>query len=107
MNIFAYPALFEKEEEGGYSVYFLDFSYAHTCGETLQDSIFMAMDCLGLVLYDLKIENKKLPRPSVLPAQPITSAPQIWENLNGDKTRFYMQIYIDLDEYIENTLCEK
>ena len=48
-NILIYPAIFRKEEKGGYSVFIPDLNNS-TCGENLQEAIYMAKD--------LKIENK-------------------------------------------------
>ncbi len=50
MAKYIYPAVFEKENEGGYSVYFPDLKGANTCGDTLEDAYNMAADCLGGLL---------------------------------------------------------
>ena len=49
----AYPACFFKEESG-YSVVFPDLNDLSTCGETLDESLRMAVDCLAGYLYWLK-----------------------------------------------------
>lgn len=52
-----YPALFEKEDSR-YNVTFPDLQEAITCGDTLEQAIEMAKECLGLCL-DVRKENKE------------------------------------------------
>lgn len=58
----AYPACFIKEENG-YSVLFPDLGTA-TCGETLDEAMWMAVDCLAGILYMMKKDGKTPPPPS-------------------------------------------
>lgn len=58
----AYPAVFVKEENG-YSVLFPDLNSA-TCGDTLQDALEMAVDCMAGLVYAAQEEKKPLPQPS-------------------------------------------
>ena len=58
----AYPAVFVKEENG-YSVLFPDLNSA-TCGDTLQDALEMAVDCMAGMVYTAQEEKKPLPQPS-------------------------------------------
>lgn len=48
-DIFIFPAVFSKDEDG-YSVYFPGIDGAFTCGETFEEAVFMAKDCLELNL---------------------------------------------------------
>ncbi|MBS5038294.1 MAG: type II toxin-antitoxin system HicB family antitoxin [Fusobacterium sp.] len=48
-DIYIFPAVFLKEEDG-YSVSFPDIDGAFTCGETFEEALFMAKDCLELNL---------------------------------------------------------
>ena len=52
-----YPALFEKEDSRS-NVTFQDLPEAITCGDTLEQAIEMAKECLGLCL-DVRKENKE------------------------------------------------
>ena len=52
-----YPALFEKEDNC-YNVTFPDLPEAITCGDTLEQAIEMAKECLGLCL-DVRRANKE------------------------------------------------
>lgn len=58
----AYPACFIKEENG-YSVLFPDLETA-TCGETLDEAMRMAVDCLAGLLYQMKKDGETPPPPS-------------------------------------------
>jgi predicted RNase H-like HicB family nuclease len=60
----AYPAVFVKEEDGGYSVLFPDFEGGATCGDTLQDALEMAEECLAGLLAAMQEDKEPLPEPS-------------------------------------------
>lgn len=60
----AYPACFYKEDEGGYSVIFPDLDHLSTCGNTFEEALKMAVDCLAGYLFDLKVNGEKYPEPS-------------------------------------------
>lgn len=64
MAKYLYPAVFTPEEEGGYSVYFPDLEGCYTCGDDLQDAMFMANDVLSFVMCDYEAEGKEIPKPS-------------------------------------------
>ena len=55
-----YPACFYKEKEGGYSVIFPVLGIA-TCGDTLDEAMKMAVDCLAGYLYSAKMEQEEVP----------------------------------------------
>lgn len=55
-----YPALFEKED-GCYNVTFPDLPEAITCGNTLEQAVEMAKECLGLCLDVRKENNEEMP----------------------------------------------
>lgn len=63
MAKYVYPAIFTPEE-GGYSVFFPDLESCYTCGDDLQDALFMANDVLAFVLYDYEAEGREIPAPS-------------------------------------------
>ena len=58
-----YPACFFKEENG-YSVIFPDLNWLSTCGDTLEESMEMAIDCLAGYLHTCQIEGESIPKPS-------------------------------------------
>ncbi len=61
----AYPACFFKEENG-YSVIFPDLNHLATCGETLDEALTMAVDCLAGYLYWLERDGETAPTPSAM-----------------------------------------
>lgn len=61
-----YPAIFYEEKEGGYSVIFPDLNHLATCGDTLEDAMAMAVDCLANYLYIKKMEGNAVPSPTPL-----------------------------------------
>ena len=64
-----YPAIFHKEEVGGYSVTLPDLPGCNTEGNDLAEALYMAQDALGLYLYSLKQDKEPLPqamRPELL-----------------------------------------
>ena len=81
---YVYPAIFQKESEGGYSVWFADVSGA-TQGQTIEEAIDMAIDCLGLTLYDMEDNGKNIPTPSAI------------EDIKLDKGQFVQFITTDTD----------
>lgn len=60
-----YPACFFQEETG-YSVVFPDLGYLATCGDTLEEAMAMAVDCLAGYLYSAKQDGTELPSPSAV-----------------------------------------
>lgn len=91
-----YPAIFYKEKDG-YSVIFPDLNYLSTCGENLNDTMEMAIDCLAGYLYTAKLDNDKLPTPSKIDAiHPIDIANTI--GFDG-KDSFINLISVNLEDY--------
>lgn len=60
-----YPACFFKEEIG-YSVVFPDLNYLATQGDTFEESMKMAVECLAGYLYNCQIDGDDIPAPSQL-----------------------------------------
>ena len=86
MAKYFFPAIIEKDDDG-YSVEFPNFNYGHTCGNTLDEALFMAEDCLGLILYNLEQERKHFPQPSDI------------ANFKNTKNKFATLISIDYTAY--------
>lgn len=61
-----YPALFQPEEDGGYSVFFPDIPGCNTCGDNIQHAYEMAFDVLGIVLSYMEDNNEPYPMPPIL-----------------------------------------
>lgn len=93
-----YPAIFH-EECCGYSVIFPDLEYLSTCGETLEEAIEMAIDCLAGHLYWLQLDGKIAPEPSSTKNINIHAIGKTLElNFDADNT-FINMISVDVKEY--------
>lgn len=91
-----YPACF-FEEENHYSVIFPDFNYLSTCGDSLQDALDLAVDCLAGALFSAKLDNEDIPIPSKLEEIDPT---QIASELEFEfKQSFVTLVSVDVDEY--------
>lgn len=56
-----YPALFEPEENGGYSVSFPDLDGCFTQGATYEEAYANAADALSLHLYGMEEDGEAIP----------------------------------------------
>ena len=91
MEKLIYPAIFHKEEVGGYSVTFPDLPGCNTEGNDLAEALYMAQDALGLYLYSLKQDKMPLPQ-SMQP-----------EALILDKDSFVTLVEWDEEAYLRRT----
>lgn len=60
-----YPACFYKEKDG-YSVIFPDLNYLATQGDSLEDAMEIAIECLAAYLHSCKVDDEAVPAPSNL-----------------------------------------
>ncbi|MGN0154129.1 MAG: type II toxin-antitoxin system HicB family antitoxin [Lachnospiraceae bacterium] len=59
-----YPAVFQQEETGEYSVFFPDIPGCNSCGKNLPEAYEMAFDALGIMLTYFDEEHMTIPEPS-------------------------------------------
>lgn len=91
-----YPAVFFKEENG-YSVIFPDLDYLATCGETLEEAISMAIDCLAGYIYWLTQDEDSIPAPSSLES---VDTEAIAQELDFEyESSFVNLVSVDVAEY--------
>ena len=64
MAKYIFPAIFENEKNGGFSIFFPDLEGCYTCGDNLLDGMKMAEDVLAFTLYDYEKEHLDIPKPS-------------------------------------------
>jgi predicted RNase H-like HicB family nuclease len=64
MKKYIYPAIFQPETVGGYSVVFPDLPGCCSEGDTLEEAFEMAKDALGIYIYTLEEDKKEIPFPS-------------------------------------------
>lgn len=89
----AYPACFYKEHEGNYSVIFPDLDHLSTCGDTLEEALKMAVDCLAGYLFALKQDGGSAPSPSA----PDKIDPK--DEYEDYAEAFVNVVTVDVDEY--------
>lgn len=65
-NQFNYPVTLTKQKEGGYLVQFPDFPEAITQGETVEDALNEAIDCLEEAIANCIEMKLDIPTPSQL-----------------------------------------
>lgn len=91
-----YPAVFLKESNG-YSVIFPDLNDLATCGETLEEAMGMAIDCLAGYIYAAAMENDDIPAPSdIKDIDPEAIAREL--EVDPDES-FANMVTVDVDEY--------
>lgn len=61
-----YPACFFREEDDSYAVIFPDLNWLATQGETFEEAMEMAVDCLAGYLYECQMDGDDIPKPSSL-----------------------------------------
>ena len=66
MFTFAYPAIFNRDDEGRFLVSFPDFPSTHTDGADLNEALTEAMDCLGSAIAFALADNVEVPKPSAV-----------------------------------------
>lgn len=66
MFTFAYPALFQHDDDGRLLVSFPDFPTAHTDGADSSEAMEEAIDCLGSVIAFAMAGKTDVPKPSRL-----------------------------------------
>ena len=92
----AYPACFIKEENG-YSVIFPDLDNLATCGQTLDNALVMAVDCLAGYLYWLQKDGETAPKASPLDKINLEEIAELSE-VSPDKA-FINIVTVDVAEY--------
>ena len=61
MAKYTYPAVFEKEQAGGYTIHFPDIEGCYTQAEDIAEGIEKAGDALCLMLYELEKQGRPIP----------------------------------------------
>ena len=67
MARFTYPAVFTPDEDGGFVVTFPDVPEAITQGDTIEECLAEAIDCLEEAIATHISEGLKVPTPSKSP----------------------------------------
>ena len=93
-----YPACFFKEENG-YSVVFPDLNWLATQGNTLDEAMSMAVDCLAGYLYTCKKDGDAIPDPSKLSDIDVEVIGKELDPDNPVDEAFVNMISVDVDAY--------
>ena len=97
-----YPVLFYEEAEGGYSVFVPDLNNVTTCGDTLDEAMYMAQDLIAGVLLDRMEEGEKLPKSSTIEQVKFKTLENELKIKNWNyKNRFKTYIVVDLSSFAE------
>lgn len=91
MAKYTYPAVFEKELDGGYSIYFPDVEGCYTQAEDISEGIENAGDALCLMMYEL--EKKQTPIPPASNPKSLTVNEDDITTLITCDTRFYKNYF--------------
>ena len=91
-----YPAVFMKEDDG-YSVIFPDLNYLATCGDDLNKTIEMAIDCLAGYLYASKLDGENINKPSDIKEINISKIAKEFDAKEDDC--FINLVSVDVEKY--------
>ena len=92
--IIVYPAIFHHEDNS-YWVEFPDLEGCQSYGDTINDTMLMAQEALGLYAADLIEKNKPIPNPSDISA------------LGTQENSFTTLVSVDVNSYRRNTKAVK
>ena len=93
-----YPACFYKEDDG-YSVIFPDLNYLATQGDSFEDAMEMAVECLASYLYIAQRDGEDVPAPSSLVnIDPVAVAKELDPDLPVGEAIVNL-VYVDVAEY--------
>ena len=102
MAKYVYPAIFEKEQEGGYSIYFPDIEGCYTQAEDEAEGVENASDALCLMLYELEKQGKSIP--SATNIKDIETDSNSIVTLVACDTRFYKNYFEEKSVKINLTI---
>lgn len=102
-----YPVLFYEEKESGYSVFVPDLAKAlntsaSTCGDTLENAMYMAEDLIaGLILDEIE-EGNKIPKASKIEEVSFEELEDSLEIEDWDYvSKFKTYIVVDISAFAE------
>ena len=93
-----YPACFFKERSG-YSVIFPDLNHLATCGETLDEAMRMAVDCLAGYIRWCKRDGDDIPGPSPMEQIDIEAVAKDIESDCPIGEAFVNMVSVDVEAY--------
>ena len=103
MAKYTYPAIFEKEQEGGYSIYFPDIEGCYTQSEDITEGIEKASDALCLMLFELEKHEKPIPPVTNIKNVKVSGDDDIVTFITCD-TQFYVNYFMGKSVKINATI---
>lgn len=91
MAKYTYPAIFEKEQEDGYTIYFPDIEGCYTQSEDITEGIENAADALCLMLYEMEKQGKSIPEATGI--KEIKTSGEEFITLIACDTQFYSNFF--------------
>ncbi len=95
--LYSYPAVFVREKTGGYSVIFPDLNETATDGESLDDAIKNAIDCMAGYIVGLKEDGEPIPQAS--PRNAVDPAKVLSDVDDDYQEAFVNLVAVDAEEY--------
>lgn len=97
-----YPVLFYEEKENGYSVFVPDLNNNGTCGENLEEAMYMAEDLIAGIILDLMEDGHKIPKSSKIEDIKFEDLEKSLDIDNWDYvSRFKTYVLVDISEFAE------
>ena len=92
MAKYTFPAIFEKEQDGGFSIFFPDIQGCYTQSEDMAEGVENASDALCLMLYTLEEDGLHIPKATA--AKSITTGEDNIVKLINCDTSFYRDSFM-------------
>ena len=92
-----YPVLF-YEEENSYSVFVPDLNNISTCGDTIEEAIYMAQDLIAGYILDIMEEGEKIPSASNIDKVSFKALEKEID-YDGYKSKFKTYVVVDISEF--------
>ena len=102
MAKYTYPAIFEKEREGGYTIFFPDVEGCYTQSENISEGIENAEDALCLMLFEYEKEGNPIPKATNL--KDIKTTDENFVSLIACDTQFYKNYFENKSVKINATI---
>ena len=93
-----YHAIFFHEKNGHYSVVFPELNHLSTCGDTMQEAMEMAIDCLAGYLHSEKLDGNDIPAPTPINEVNI-HAEDDEDDDYSEEDRFVSLVSVVVEEY--------
>lgn len=97
-----YPVLFYEEKKGNYSVFVPDLENMSTCGDTLEDAMYMAEDLIAGAVLDKIEEGNKIPKASKIEEASFEELEKYLDIENWEYvSKFKTYIIVDISTFAE------